>query len=320
MTSDDRHVLSGGPILSGIALSVTGRCALACRHCYASSGPWVEESFSADELIQFLTVAANLGIQHTFLGGGEPLLHPALARVVGCARRLGFLVSLSSNGLLVKRKILRALSEAGLLSDFSISIDGPDEGTNARLRGRGTFAKALRGMYELNAFGEILWGVNFVSCRPNLGTAFRTAQLAKRMGSSYFNLIRFTRTGRGARFEQELSILPSEFLSERRSLDAEFRSFGDYYGDVFLYDLRGDLAGHARSYFNREEFRGIPAGVSIDSAGDVYLTPASIYLGNARREGFSEIMSCVGSPAILEMYTKWTRNERRGLHQAPEAG
>src|ERR1039458_8369530 len=171
------------------AISVVGRCTLACKHCYEESHPKVEEQFSREEIEHFLTVFIRAGISHVFIAGGEPLLHPDLPKFVRFAHARQMHVAVSSNGHLVTDEILSDLFQAGLTHDLSISLDGPNSLVNDNIRGKGSFVRTLEGMYRLNRYGRIVWGVNYVVCGPNLGSALATALLAKSMGASYFNLI-----------------------------------------------------------------------------------------------------------------------------------
>lgn len=302
--------------LASGAISVVGACTIACGHCYSNSSPMSRGGFDIAEIAGFMDTFKSYGMEHVFLAGGEPLLHPDLPFAVRYGLSIGLRVSVSTNGHLLDFETARSLADAGMTHDLSISLDGPNARVNDLIRGRGSFESALLGMYAVQTHTDILWGVNYVSCRINLGEALETANLAARMGASYFNLVRFTLSGRGIANRGAYMIDDGEYLSEIDSLSEEYQRMGEFYGDIYLFDLTGDLADTATSYFNHSKFESMPSGISIDSAGDVQLTPAGVRLGNCRNVPLSTIIESIGSPEVAAMYGMWLRGEREGVHKA----
>jgi len=305
--------------LASLAISVVGRCTIACKHCYELSSPNTKGEFSFEQLAYFIKTGAIAGINHVFLAGGEPLMHPRIADIVNFAINLGVHPNISTNGHLVTEKILGDLYSAGMTHDLSVSIDGPSEEINARTRGRGTFFRTIHGMYVLNTFRKIMWGVNFVSCGPNLGHALETALLAKRLGASYFNLIKVTPFGRAKLFEDDLLISEDRYENEVKMVGMVFRKFGSFFDDINLFDLSGDLENRASSYFDSPSFNGLPCGISINHNGEVGLSPPRIDLGNCLHKDFAEILRSLESDQVQSLYEKWLRNEHIGIHQPPRS-
>jgi MoaA/NifB/PqqE/SkfB family radical SAM enzyme len=102
-------------------LYVTERCNLDCHYCneYDNSVP---HPATAD-LKRWMDKIRELGVARIGFQGGEPLQHPDIAELVRYAKSLGFYkVSMSSNGFLLTRDLLRDLEAAGLDS-FHISVD-----------------------------------------------------------------------------------------------------------------------------------------------------------------------------------------------------
>lgn len=303
--------------LASLAISVVGRCTIACKHCYELSGPKTKGEFSFEQLTHFITAARSFGIQHVFLAGGEPLLHPRIADVVEFAVKSGMHPNISTNGHLISEEILAKLLSAGISHDLSVSIDGPTEKVNDSIRGRGAFIRTIHGMHTLNAFQGIMWGVNFVSCGLNLGHALETALLAKRLGTSYFNLIKVTPFGRARLFEKSLLISEEQYRSEVEGVREHFRNFGSFFDHIKLFDLSGDLEGRASSYFNKPCFEELPCGISIDHTGRVALSPPSIMLGNCLETDITDLIASLNTERVQNVYEKWLRNEHVGIHQPP---
>jgi len=120
------------PLLSAAAY-LTQRCNLRCTYCSAPLRRTPELDTATwrrlfDEL-------ARLGGRRVAILGGEPLLRADLADLIAHARDLDLAVSLTSNGLLVPRR-LAALRGIGHLT---LSLDAPGPSNDA-VRGDGVFA------------------------------------------------------------------------------------------------------------------------------------------------------------------------------------
>jgi MoaA/NifB/PqqE/SkfB family radical SAM enzyme len=168
-------------------------------------------------------------------------------------------------------------------------------------------------------YGKILWGVNFVSTKTNLGKALATAQVAERLGASYFNLIKFSPTGRGVNYREALEISYTDFRAEEESLSQVFSKMGVFYGDIHLFDLAGVLQHGMTSYFDSPEFAGVPSGISINSSGSVDLTPASVHLGNCREESIRSALLRLSSQEVQAGYADWLMGRKKGVHQIQKA-
>jgi MoaA/NifB/PqqE/SkfB family radical SAM enzyme len=307
-------------LVSG-AISLTGACTIACKHCYSESGPRVKGTYSLDEIMNIVDALKSAGVGQIFVGGGEPFLHPHLPEIVRFMREQSIVTSVSTNGHAIKSDTLQELYEAGMRHNLSFSLDGPSEPVNARIRGRNSFTRTLLGMYLTSEFGKILWGVNYVSCRLNLGYAVETASLASRLGASYFNCIKFTPSGRGERFASLMELTDDEYFSEIRELRKEHSPFGEYYDDIFVFDVRRrDPSGRepllhecATSYFDRFDLNN-PLGVSINHNGDVAIAPPNIPIGNVRAEPISVILGRINSPTVLAKYEDWLLGKHVGIH------
>ncbi|WP_333501717.1 radical SAM protein [Kluyvera genomosp. 2] len=306
-------------LVSG-ALSLTGQCTIACKHCYSESSPKVKAFLSTDHLKSIVSTLRRHGVKQIFLGGGEPFLHNGLEEVVKHMFQNEVLPSISTNGHVISTERLELLYEFGMRYNLSISLDGPSEDINSTIRGANSFAKTLFGMYQLSAFGKILWGVNYVCCKNNFGYALDTAKLASRLGASYFNCIKFTPSGRGERFAKKMAITDEEYRMEILTLSDIFTPFGEYYQDIYVFDIRSDAVPNgnsmskcARSYFSDFKIEN-PLGVSINHFGTVALAPPNIYLGNLFETSLDEIINRLATKDVLEKYEQWLHGARGGIH------
>jgi sulfatase maturation enzyme AslB (radical SAM superfamily) len=194
-----------GLLSSGIVhLHATRQCNLACLHCYSASSPAERSSLPLDALLATLALLRRHGYETLSLSGGEPLLYPDLRPLVREARRIGYRVSLISNGY-----PLTSGRFDDLLPDFSaiaISLDGAPE-THDRLRGQaGAFARAEAAMTRLANLGHP-FGIAFCVGRSALGDLPWALEFAAAKGAGLLQIHPMAATGRAA------SACPDELLT-----------------------------------------------------------------------------------------------------------
>ncbi len=131
---------------------LTKACQLSCIHCYADSSPHVDRSneLPTERWERVVDEFAENGGERVLFSGGEALLHAGCVPLMTRAKALGLEVTLFSNGLLVPQ-FAAAIKDT--VDQIQISLDGPDEASNDRIRGRNTHKKILRAIDVLLAQG-----------------------------------------------------------------------------------------------------------------------------------------------------------------------
>lgn len=115
-----------GTRVSFLWLEITGKCQLACEHCYADSGPTGSHgNTTGADWMRVIDEASELGVEMVQFIGGEPPLHPAVRRDI--ALRVG-LVDLSD-----EQRVSQATEQLSRVGVEEIGID--------RLRGVGRGAQ-----------------------------------------------------------------------------------------------------------------------------------------------------------------------------------
>ncbi|MDI1444349.1 radical SAM/SPASM domain-containing protein [Polyangium sp. 6x1] len=127
-----------------VNIEPTHVCNLSCTFCDKHEGP----QMSTEDGVRLLHELAAMGTVSVCFDGGEPLAHPGIGELVQTGRRLGLAISISTNGILIPRRIDR-IAEANVVK---ISIDGPEE-IHDRGRGSGNFRRALEGARVAQARG-----------------------------------------------------------------------------------------------------------------------------------------------------------------------
>src|SRR5689334_21070574 len=131
-------------MLRNITISTTLTCNEACEHCWVSAGPRRSHDITEEEVRSVLEQAVRLGAEHVKFTGGEPLARRDLPALVAHAHGLGLRVSIETNGLLLREKLLRTLDRRGASPHFYVSLDGAVARTHDRFRMRpGAFATTI---------------------------------------------------------------------------------------------------------------------------------------------------------------------------------
>ncbi len=149
-----------------LAWEVTERCNARCLTC-ARREARVDE-LGTDEGISLVRQAAAMGVLTLSFSGGEPLLRPDLPLLIAEASRCGLHTSVSTNGLLLRPKVVESLVASGLGTIY-LSLDGM-EATHDRMRGvPGAFRAVTAVARSLAGRGRPRVFYNATISRENLG-------------------------------------------------------------------------------------------------------------------------------------------------------
>lgn len=145
--------------LDALWIQVAGTlCNLACTHCFVSSGPGDDHHalMSRDEVRGRVAEGVALGVKEFYFTGGEPFVHPAMLEIIADTLAHGP-VTVLTNGTLFTVPRAAALRRLGGASRYSleirVSLDGWRAADHDRLRGTGSFERALEGIRRLSAVG-----------------------------------------------------------------------------------------------------------------------------------------------------------------------
>jgi Predicted Fe-S oxidoreductases len=130
-------LLGTTPKLRELWLHITDRCNLSCSHCLFSSGPDQGRQLSLQQLKQHIDDAAAQGCRLFALTGGEPLVHPDFAELIGHILAIpDSRIAVLTNGLSVADKLAADWPRQRI--HLQISLDGRPEHHDL-LRGAGSF-------------------------------------------------------------------------------------------------------------------------------------------------------------------------------------
>ncbi|MFD9940313.1 radical SAM/SPASM domain-containing protein [Nonomuraea sp. NPDC059023] len=124
------------PALDFFWAELTGRCQLACTHCYAGSGPTgTHGSMTLPDWISAITQSRRLGARMVQFIGGEPTLHPHLTDLISHALDVGLEVEVYSNLVSIRPVMWEVFGQSGVRLATSYYTDDPEQ--HQRITGRG---------------------------------------------------------------------------------------------------------------------------------------------------------------------------------------
>lgn len=115
---------------------VTRRCNQNCSHCI--TGDQITGEMDKETAIRAITRMSLLGGKRLNITGGEPFVRKDLLRLIKHANRLGFSVSVITNG--ISKEVIMESIENNLIDCLGISIDG-DRDAHDLIRGKGSYNK-----------------------------------------------------------------------------------------------------------------------------------------------------------------------------------
>jgi MoaA/NifB/PqqE/SkfB family radical SAM enzyme len=173
-----------------LVLNLTNRCNFRCHHCLREGA--TNEDLDLALLERVVPELRQAGIVQIALTGGEPILHPRFAELVGLLAGAGFHLGIVTNGWLHERYLRVIEPHRARIAYLALSLDSHLEHEHDRLRRRGSYARVLEAIrafdaagYPINlshivsrrtaghllAFGNFVKGLNV---RVNLGRAIAT--------------------------------------------------------------------------------------------------------------------------------------------------
>ena len=183
----------------------TDICNLRCIHCYDSTAENNDKPF--EQLCRIIDRAFTVIIKEwgmpvaLSLTGGEPFasrnLFPLLSYIQDKYLETDVYVQILSNGTLITEEHVRALkSSYPIVRQVMVSLDGVHQETHERIRGTGTYRKALQA-WEVLVQNDINVSTHMVVTTVNYKEAFELTEFAKRYGLSRLIVTRLVPIGRG---------------------------------------------------------------------------------------------------------------------------
>ena len=196
-----------------IVVELTNRCNLACDHCFTGRHGG-NDDISMDVIDNVLSDAKDHDFDHLSFTGGDPTVHPQFPEIIRRVAESGYKFSFVTNGWNFTTVWPRIRQYREALSVITFSVDGGNEASHDRLRGKGSFRRVMKAI-SMAHFEEVPFSFNMVLTAHNKSEVGDLVELATDLGA------------RGARFGH---LMPSMITTiqgadltpaERKEVEAE---------------------------------------------------------------------------------------------------
>jgi GTP 3',8-cyclase len=172
-------------IINYLRISITDRCNLRCKYCVDEDFSFLphDEVLRYEEIVRFVRICSELGVNKVRLTGGEPLVRKEISHLLKEINTINGIedISLTTNGVYLGEKILE-LKEAGLRR-INISLDTLKKEKFAFITGVDAFDNVLKGIEESIRAGLKPVKINTVIIKGfNDDEILDFARLAKKWG------------------------------------------------------------------------------------------------------------------------------------------
>lgn len=141
------------PRIQSLFLHLTNRCNLSCAHCYVAPFGKNIKDLPLETVKDMIRQLVSKGGSRVTFSGGEPILYPWLKEAVDYCQELGVEIRFLTNGTLIDEGWVDYFKNKDI--KIQISLDGSKPEIHDRIRGRGSYAKAIRGAHLLKSSGLV---------------------------------------------------------------------------------------------------------------------------------------------------------------------
>ncbi|MBM9519560.1 radical SAM protein [Desulforhopalus vacuolatus] len=236
-----------------VFLHLLTACNLSCKHCYINKEQHGSMQLTRDQIESWLQLFADESKKtNVILLGGEPTMHPDLPEAISIAKKLGYQVTVDSNGFLFHDLLHRTTPEE--LDFLSFSLDGPEPEINDAIRGEGVYEVCtanIRRAIEAGFHVSVIYTVS----RKNISHLHRMGALLESLGVKKFFIQVLGLRGKSAESDSEETsqVSREEWLSIVPGVAADIAARGIHvtWPKVFLNeDETFQCAGNvAENYF-----------------------------------------------------------------------
>ena len=180
------------PQLKGIFICPSHECNANCIHCYEKFENKTNDSLSTEKVKDIIDQFRALHGELIYFCSGEFLLRPDAIELIKYASALKMEVNVTSNGLLIDKKKISELKNAGMTT-LIISIDSANETRHDEFRGvKGCFNKAVNALRMAHEAGlrTLIWTyISKTNYEELDGIAVLAKQLQTELAFVYFPLL-----------------------------------------------------------------------------------------------------------------------------------
>lgn len=198
-----------------IALYLTNKCNLRCKHCFIEGSPLNEEFLSLAQIRTALHYFRAQDYSQVEFTGGEPCFSPFLAPAVKLGHKLGYLVGINTNG--TNPHILNLFTPKEV-DKLTFSLDGAKRSTHDQLRGKGVFDLCLKTIGQAIKLGFYTEAI-FTAHQNNYREIPDVIKLLDHIGVNRLSFNFISNKGT-ATFNQQLLIPPETWQKSKQLIES----------------------------------------------------------------------------------------------------
>jgi len=210
--------------LDELWLYYTMACNLRCKHCLVSAGKSLKKELSTDEFIKVVDESIKLGVKRFYITGGEPFIKEGifdLIKYITKTKRRELIIL--TNGTLFDDKKIAALKKLmGPKLILQVSLEGPNAEIHDKLRGKGSFDKAVEGIKKLVSIG-ITPVISTAISKLNEKEIGKTSKFLSKLGIQEHNLLWMHAKGRGASNVNDLFVPSDDIAKTMKKLKKNYK-------------------------------------------------------------------------------------------------
>ena len=206
--------------ISTAYIELTSQCNLRCKHCYHDENDNIY-NLDYSVLAQLLEDLYQTGCRNISLSGGETLLYKEIDKLVLNFEKM-FQITIITNGTIFDT--LKYTKYDPSKVHYQVSIDGSSPEENDKIRGIGTFDKAIETICKLRELGFIVH-VNTTISNNNLNNIKKYLAVLKKTGVNNISFQKLNYTGRAKLNKDILFCSDDEFNLIRKEIE--------YWSDIY---------------------------------------------------------------------------------------
>lgn len=133
-------------LITEVTLAITNRCNLSCIHCSVNANE-NQQDMSLDDIKKAIINISKLNPEVIVITGGEPLIRDDFLDIIHFIKEnSNAKINLMTNATLIDEEFMKIIND---IDSIDISIDGVDEISCSKIRGRGVFGKVVNSINKI---------------------------------------------------------------------------------------------------------------------------------------------------------------------------
>jgi len=217
-----KHMLS-------IKWDITYKCNLNCNHCLRGEKLNLKEKeISYNDLKIIIDKLKENGLETIHFLGGEPIFRKDFKKITDYLKNKKILFGFNTNGLLLDRKnIIEIIIKNEYLRNIVISLEGPNEEINDKIRGKNVFnivvqkIKSIVKLKNENNLKHLKLTINTVVSKLNYKYISEMIEMSYKIGVQQINLLGLVNEGNSN--DQDFSLNFDEEVYLMEEIGAQYK-------------------------------------------------------------------------------------------------